>query len=174
MWRCPQPVLLLPSGVSRGAPQESLQGTPRGAETPQAAPGRLLLAPAACPALLRAGPAGTSSTGELRRTAPSFRAASDLGAPPRSPLTSRGSPVRGEGSCSRAAGGRAERRKAGQLPLSDSPGKLPGGHLAPSPPARAPGAGRALGPSSSPAALPTAGPCQLLVPGFQNYYTFFF
>lgn len=83
--------------------------------------------------------------------------------------------MKGEGSFSRAAGGRAERRrKAGQLPLSDSPEKLPGGHLAPSPSAGAPGAGRALGPSSSPAALPTAGPCQLLVPGFQNYYTFFF
>lgn len=44
--------------------------------------------------------------------------------------------MKGEGSFSRAAGGRAERRrKAGQLPLSDSPEKLRGGHLAPSPPA---------------------------------------
>lgn len=38
-----------------------------------------------------------------------------------------------QGNFSQAAGGRAERRrKAGQLPLSDSPEKLPGGHLDPS------------------------------------------
>lgn len=33
-------------------------------------------------------PLRTGSTGELRQTAPSFRAAADLGAPLRSPLTS--------------------------------------------------------------------------------------
>lgn len=59
--------------------------------------------------------------------------------------------MRGEGSCSRAAGGRAERRKAGQLPLSDSPGKLPGGHLAPSPPRPQPARSRGSGGRQNPA-----------------------